>query len=154
MTRLLRIAVIDDNRSELFLLEEVFKTFAAQVKVTTYSDGKAAFDAMQHSDALCPDVVLLDINMPGMNGFEVLKAMKADAKLKCIPVVVLTTSMDESDVMQAYALFASAYLVKSGHFSDLLKQMKSLVEFWTRTRLMSWPSPSALDILQEVPLSR
>jgi CheY-like chemotaxis protein len=140
MTPLLQIFVVDDNLADLYLAEAVFASFSDQVTVTTYPSGQAVLDAMLPPDSICPDVLLLDINMPGLNGFDVLKIMKADPRLKLIPVVMLTTSGAVEDVTQAYSLYASSYLVKSVDFAGFLEQIESFVEFWTRTRLLRWPS--------------
>ncbi len=141
MTPLLRIFVIDDNISDLLLAEEVFATFSAQVTVTTFQSGQDALETMRLPEAVIPDVLLLDIHMPGMNGFDVLKAIKADERLKLTPVVMLSTSGAPRDVTQAYSLFASSYMVKSMDFADFLRQIESFVEFWTKNRLLNWPTP-------------
>ncbi|UQN10127.1 response regulator [Deinococcus sp. QL22] len=152
MTRRLHVFVIDDSVPDLLLAEEVFATFNDKVTVTTYQSGQAALNAMWLSDAVYPDIVLLDINMPKMNGFEVLKAMKTDARLKSIPVVMLTTSLAAQDVTQAYSLFANSYVVKSVDFSQFLRQIESLVEFWTRSRLLNWPTPLSMESTSSIRL--
>ncbi|MFB9991206.1 response regulator [Deinococcus oregonensis] len=151
MTRLLHIFVIDDNISDLMLAEEVFVSFNDQVRVTTYQSGKAALEAMRPPDAILPDVLLLDINMPQMSGFDVLKAMKADHRLRLIPVVMLTTSVAPQDVSQAYSLFASSYVVKSVDFAEFIMQVESFVRFWTTNRLLNWPTP--IEVTSSVRLS-
>ncbi|MFB9995515.1 response regulator [Deinococcus oregonensis] len=145
MTRLLHIFVVDDNISDLMLAEEVLATFSDQVMVTTFQSGQAVLEAMRPPDAVIPDVLLLDIHMPRMNGFDVLKAIKVDERLKFTPVVMLSTSSAAEDVTQAYSLFASSYMVKSMDFADFLQQIESFVEFWTRNRLLNWPTPRVLE---------
>lgn len=152
MTRRLHIFVIDDNSSDLLLAEEVLATFGDRVTVTTYQSGQAALNAMWLSEAVYPDVVLLDINMPKMNGFEVLKAMKTDARLKLIPVVMLTTSVAAQDVTQAYLLSANSYVVKAVNFAEFLQQIESFVEFWTKSRLLNWPTPTSMETISAVRL--
>ncbi|WP_019588036.1 response regulator [Deinococcus apachensis] len=139
MTRPLRILLIDDSNMDRHLAEEVFAEYADRCTVTTASSGQAALDAMLAPDAELPDVVLLDINMPGMSGFEVLTAMKGHPRLVRIPVVMLTTSNHDQDVRQAYTLHASSYLIKSVNFRDFVSQVEGFLEFWTRARLTSWP---------------
>ncbi|UQN10099.1 response regulator [Deinococcus sp. QL22] len=143
MTRLLQIWVIDDHPADLFLTQQVFATLSDQVTVTPYQSAQAALDDLRRPNATYPDVLLLDINMPQLNGFDVLRAMKADDRLTLIPVVMLTTSEAVEDIQQAYALFASAYLVKSVDFSSFIQQVESLVTFWAHSRLLNWSSPNS-----------
>ncbi|WP_371827089.1 response regulator [Deinococcus sp. QL22] len=89
---------------------------------------------MEHPDTLIPDVVLLDINMPKMNGFEVLAALKQHPRLQTIPVVMLSTSPNSEDVTQAYTLHASGYLIKSVRFQTSLKQVETFIDFWLKQR--------------------
>ncbi|UQN09125.1 hypothetical protein M1R55_24085 (plasmid) [Deinococcus sp. QL22] len=83
-----------------------------------------------------------------MSGLELLRVMKADAQLKFIPVVMLTPSVAAQDVAQAYALFANSYVVKPVELSSFFQQVKSFVEFWTRTRLPNWPTLLPLRMIQ------
>ena len=121
------------------LAEEVFGEYSNLCTVTTAPSGQAALETMLAPDAELPDVVLLDINMPGMSGFEVLTAMKTHPRLVRIPVVMLTTSNHDQDIRQAYTLHASSYLIKSVNFQDFVAQVEGFLEFWTRSRLTTWP---------------
>jgi len=107
----------------------------------TAESGTDPLAKMRQTGARLPDVVLLDINMPGMTGFEVLRAMKADPKLHLIPVVMLTTSGNEQDIRRAYTLHASSYLIKSVDFTHFVEQIESFVRFWLTARLTHWPEP-------------
>lgn len=142
MSRPLHILLIDDNPADLLLAEEAFEALGGRVRVTTCESGRAALDTMRHPDAVLPDVVLLDVNMPVMTGFEVLRAMKADPQLRFIPVVMLTTSGSRDDINEAYTLHASSYVVKAVNFGEFITQLESFVEFWTQSRLVAWPEPS------------
>ncbi|UQN08669.1 response regulator (plasmid) [Deinococcus sp. QL22] len=121
----------------------MFAKFSDQVTVTLYQTGQAVLDALQLPDSVCPDVLLLEINTPQMNGFDVLKLLKADARLTLIPVVMLTTSVAAADIQEAYSMSASSYLVKSVDFSTFLQEVESLVTFWISTRLLTWPALSS-----------
>ncbi|MEW6421139.1 MAG: response regulator [Deinococcota bacterium] len=143
MTRPLRLLLIDDSLMDRHLAEEVFADYAHLCTVTTVASGEAALAAMLVPGGTLPDVVLLDINMPGLSGFDVLKAMKAHPQLVRIPVVMLTTSSHDQDITQAYTLHASSYLIKSVNFQDFVAQVEGFLEFWTRTRLTSWPELSS-----------
>ncbi|MFB9995509.1 response regulator [Deinococcus oregonensis] len=133
--RLLRVAVIDDNLPDLLLARTVFDSVEEKVMVETYESGASALQALRQPDMDLPDVILLDINMPIMTGFEVLQILKADLGLKTIPVVMLATSELQKDVDQAYSLYASSYMVKSIDFSNFLEQVESFIRFWNASRL-------------------
>lgn len=105
------------------------------VTVTTCTRGHDALAWLRRAGIPLPDVILLDINMPGMTGFEVLLALKEDPAFRLIPVVMLTPSADARDVQQAYTLHASSYLVKEPSFPVFLKEIDSFVQFWHSARL-------------------
>ncbi|SMB89096.1 response regulator [Deinococcus hopiensis] len=142
MTRPLRLLVIDDSAMDRQLAEEVFGEYPERCTVTTAASGRAALDTMLTPGATLPDVVLLDINMPGLSGFDVLNTMKSHPQLQRIPVVMLSTSSQEQDVTQAYALHASSYLIKSVNFEDFVAQVEGFLEFWSNARLTNWPGSS------------
>lgn len=139
MTRPLRLLLIDDSLVDRQLAEEVFAEYSGRCTVTTCGGGAAALEYLRDAKAPLPDVILLDINMPGMNGFEVLAALKAHPHLAQIPVVMLTTSSHEGDITRAYTLHASSYLVKSVTFSEFVTQIESFLDFWSKSRLTTWP---------------
>ncbi len=103
--------------------------------LTCVESGRAALDLLQHQENI-PDVVLLDLNMPGMSGFEVLQSMKKDARLGQIPVVILSTSNARQDVQRAYTLHASSYLVKSVNFDHFVEQLEKILRYWQMSRTM------------------
>jgi chemotaxis family two-component system response regulator Rcp1 len=84
----------------------------------------------RHADAVRPDLILLDLNLPGMDGREVLAEVKADIELKMIPVVILTTSADEQDVLRSYNLNASCYITKPVDIHQFIKVVQLIDEFW------------------------
>jgi chemotaxis family two-component system response regulator Rcp1 len=83
-----------------------------------------------HANAVRPDLILLDLNMPKMDGREVLSKIKNDDRLRVIPVVVLTSSQDEADVLKAYGLHANCYIVKPVDFEKFADVVKSIENFW------------------------
>ncbi|WP_161883491.1 response regulator [Deinococcus alpinitundrae] len=139
MTRPLRVVLIDDDATDLTLAEEGFSQLESPVMLTGYQGGESAISAMQRSGAAVPDVILLDINMPKMNGFDVLKVLKADARLRLIPVVMLTSSSNTGDIAQAYSLYASSYVIKSASFATFVEQIEGLVQFWLKAQSVTWP---------------
>lgn len=133
--RPLQVLLVDDNPAARGLAEEAFSLSGQPCVVTMMESGDQALAALLARDAVRPDVVLLDINMPGMDGFAVLEAMKAQPHLRPIPVVMLSGSSAPQDIRKAYTLHANAYLVKSVEFQTFLNQIEDFVVFWTQARL-------------------
>lgn len=94
----------------------------------------------KHSDAVRPDLVLLDLNLPGMDGREVLEQIKTDSSLRSIPVVVLTTSEAEQDILQSYDLHANCYIRKPVDLDQFITVVRSIEDFWLT--IVKLPSPS------------
>jgi len=121
--------LVDDNPGDRLLAQEAFEQLCPDCSLTCAESGEEAL-ALLRSETFQPDVVLLDINMPGLSGFQVLEAMKADPKLRKIPVVMLSTSSASGDVSTAYNLHASSYLVKSSGFAAFLEQVETFLNYW------------------------
>lgn len=135
MPKRLSFLLVDDNPADLMLAHEVFKEHDEWAEVITAASGIEALAYLQDPSRPRPDVVVLDLNMPGLSGFDVLKAMKATPELLHIPVVVLSTSDDPQDVSQAYSLHASSYMVKSVNFSDFVSQINVFLDYWRSCRV-------------------
>ncbi|AWT37734.1 response regulator [Deinococcus arenae] len=140
MTRSFRVLLVDDNPADLMLAREVFSDHGEHLTVTTCSSGEEALSLLRTGDK--PDVVILDVNMPVMSGFEVLKAIKDDPQLLAIPVVMLSTSSQPGDIARAYTLHASSYMVKSTSFQKFVEQVDAFVSFWRESRTPNWPGHS------------
>ncbi len=134
MRRPLQVLLVDDSRVARQLAEEAFSLATQPCVVTTAASGEQALALLMAQDTVRPDVVLLDINMPGMGGFEVLDAMKAQPHLRPIPVVMLSMSSAPQDISKAYTLHANAYLIKSVQFQAFLNQIEQFVAFWSQAR--------------------
>ena len=123
--RLIEILTVEDNPADIRYLSEIFKECRLANRVTAVRDGEAALRAMrcegEFEGALRPDLVLLDLNMPGMDGKAVLAAVRADPRISDIPVVVLTTSSSLDDVSRSYDLKANSYMVKPPDAGQLLR---------------------------------
>src|SRR3569833_3769974 len=115
--RLLKILLVEDSPSDVRLIREALKETSIPVDLVVASDGVEAMDYLRRAErhlADCPNLVLLDLNLPRKNGREVLAEIKNSPNLKQIPVLVMTTSRADEDVQQAYALNANCYITKPG----------------------------------------
>ncbi|GGO36024.1 response regulator [Deinococcus humi] len=128
-----RYLLVDDSPEDRLLAQEAFEHVCPTCTLTCVDSGRAALDLLQQRHFV-PDVVLVDLNMPGMNGFQLLQAMKQDGRLARIPVVMLTTSNAQQDVERAYSLHASSYLVKSVNFDAFVKQLEKVLQYWQTSR--------------------
>lgn len=126
--------LIDDNVADQVLAREAFEQLCPDCTLQIFSGGRQALHWLQ-SVTEHPDVILLDVNMPEMNGFEVLRALKQDSRFALIPVVMLSTSGNRGDVATAYTLHASSYLVKAPGFDAFLQQIDTFLTYWRETRL-------------------
>lgn len=129
--RPLHILMVDDNAADRMLAEVAFETQSIPHTFRTVNSGQAALDILNGPRPERPDLVLLDLNMPGLNGFEVLDRVKGDAATKHLPVVVLTTSDRAADRLRAYQHQASAYLVKPIKAGELERLAARLLTFWS-----------------------
>ena len=126
--------LIDDSASDRLIAEETYEYVGLVCDLITVESGRQALHHLKSAIVL-PDVILLDINMPGMSGFEVLEELKRDPVFCLIPVVRLTTSSAKSDVTGAYSLYASSYLVKSPVLGELQEQVEAFLRYWQANRV-------------------
>lgn len=130
----IEILLIEDNPADIRLTQEAFREARLRNTVHVVQDGVSAMafirQAAPFQNAPRPDLVLLDLNLPKKDGREVLREIKADPHTRLIPVVVLTTSDDEEDVLRSYDLHANAYLVKPIDVLRFIKMIQSLESFW------------------------
>ena len=130
----IQILLVDDNDADVRLATEALKAAKVINCIHVAHDGVEALEYLRRQGAYAtaprPDLILLDLNMPRKNGRQVLLEVKSDPDLRNIPVVVLTTSSDEEDVVKSYDLHANCYIVKPVSFDGLIKVVKSLDEFW------------------------
>jgi chemotaxis family two-component system response regulator Rcp1 len=128
------ILLVEDNPGDARLAQEAFKD--AKVRNTMYrvEDGVEAMAFLRrqgrYSDAARPDLILLDLNLPKKDGREVLAEIKTDDDLKRIPVVVLTVSKAEEDILKSYNLHANCYITKPINLDNFLEVVKSIEDFW------------------------
>jgi CheY-like chemotaxis protein len=134
MLRAVEILMVEDNPGDVRLTREALKGGKIWNQLHVVEDGVAALDFLHrrapHEDAPRPDLILLDLNLPKKDGREVLAAIKADESLKIIPVVILTTSQAEEDVIRAYALNANCYVTKPVDFLQFTRIVQAIESFW------------------------
>lgn len=126
----LRVCVVEDDPDHTVIITRAIRDAAPRAEVQTVGDGEAALALLAAAETL-PDLILLDINMPGLSGFEVLARVKADERLKRIPVVMLTSSELATDVARAYELGASGYVSKPSYLHDLRAVIGNTLLYWS-----------------------
>lgn len=132
--RPMRFLLVEDSPGDIELTRAAMTEAKVSNVMSVVRDGVEAMAFLrkegEYADAERPDLILLDLNMPRMDGREVLKAIKGDPDLACIPVVVLTTSNAEQDVLKSYNLHANAYITKPVDFDHFIKVVQTIEEFW------------------------
>lgn len=130
----IEILLVEDSPGDVRLTMEALKEAKVANRLHVARDGVDAMAFLRrqgaHAAAPRPDVILLDLNLPRKDGREVLEEVKQDPDLRCIPVVVLTTSRAEEDVAQAYNLAANCYITKPVDFDQFLQVIRSIEDFW------------------------
>lgn len=141
---LVRILLVEDNPGDVRLTEEALKEANVSTTLTVASDGVEALDRLlqrgRFADAVRPDLILLDLNLPRKDGREVLAEIKSNPELKRIPVVVLSTSVAEDDVVFTYNLHANCYIAKPVDLDGFLEVIQSIRDFWLG--IVQLPSPA------------
>ena len=128
------ILLVEDNPGDVRLMQEAFKDAKIRNKITVARDGAEALAMLNRQGRFAnqsrPDVVLLDLNLPGQNGFEVLATMKKTDGLKSIPVVILSGSKAEQDIARSYQLNAACYVTKPLDLQQFMEVIRSVEDFW------------------------
>lgn len=134
LVRPIEILLVEDNPGDVNLTREAMENNKVHVAIHVVSDGVEAMAFLRstgkYADAPRPDIVLLDLNLPKKDGREVLAEIKADPDLKRIPVVILTISKDEEDILKTYNLHANCYITKPIQLNQFIKVVKSIEDFW------------------------
>ena len=130
----MEILLVEDNEGDVGLVEEVFEEGRINNNLSVAEDGEEAMFFLrkegQFDNVSRPDLILLDLNLPSKDGREVLKEVKEDDNLKKIPIVVLTTSKAEEDILKSYDLHANSYITKPVDFNQFINVIKSIESFW------------------------
>jgi two-component system response regulator len=128
------VLLVEDSPGDVRLTREAFKDAEVQIILCVVGDGAEAMNFLlrreEHANAPRPDVILLDLNLPKKDGREVLKEIKESPTLKSIPVVILTTSASDADILHSYLLHANCYITKPVDLDGFLAVVKSIDSFW------------------------
>lgn len=128
------ILILQDNPEHTGLIKDALNDKAGRHQIVAIADGMQAMDFLNrrgnYADATRPDLILLDLNLPGKDGRELLAEIKANPQLRRIPIVVLTISANEEDIFRSYALQGNCYVIKSSDLEQLFQIVKRIEEFW------------------------
>jgi len=133
-TDMIEVLLVEDDPGDVLMTEEAFAEYKVANRLTVVADGESAMSYLrkegEYADAPTPDLVLLDLNLPRMDGREVLAELKEHPELRRIPVVVLTTSEAEEDILRSYNLHANAYVTKPVDFERFISVVRKIDEFF------------------------
>ncbi|MBD2083015.1 response regulator [Leptolyngbya sp. FACHB-17] len=137
LNRQIEILLIEDNPGDVRLTEEVLKEGKIFSRLSVVEDGVQAIDFLHHQGGFArvprPDLILLDLNLPRKSGREVLEEIKLSSDFRRIPVVVLTTSQSEDDILRAYDFHANCYITKPIDLEQFIRVVRSIEAFWLTT---------------------
>jgi CheY-like chemotaxis protein len=136
MNRLLNILLIEDDTIEVMKFNRVLSTININQKVVEANNGEEALTILKVKEFI-PDIIVLDLNMPKMNGIEFISILKADEYLKYIPAIILTTSNNRKDVLECYRIGIAGYLIKPLKYKDYESLITRLIEYWRCNELIN-----------------
>jgi two-component system, chemotaxis family, response regulator Rcp1 len=139
MTPTQLILLVEDNPADARLTVEAFHRADAELQIEICEDGESALARLRDASAPLPRLILLDLNLPGIDGREVLEAIKADPELRQVPVCILTTSRAEADIERAYAQHTNAYVVKPVDLNAFRAAVQQIERFWLGTAEIPTP---------------
>jgi len=129
-----KILLVEDDETDIKFITRAFERIWDAPTIAVVRNGEQALQYLRkqqdYGSAATPDLVLLDLNMPGKNGYEVLTEAKRDPELKHIPIVVLTTSSDEESIEESYKLHANSFITKPATFDELQSVVQQVVDYW------------------------
>jgi two-component system, chemotaxis family, response regulator Rcp1 len=137
---IIKILAVEDNPADIRLLVEALKDATVANELHIASNGRQALDMLfglpPEYKGLSPDIVLLDLNLPDLSGHDVLKRIKSHRTLRHIPVVILTTSHEERDIMESYQRYANSYITKPADYDRFIQVVRTIEEFWLSTAIL------------------
>lgn len=136
MSKILKILFIEDDTIELIKFNRVLDLLKYRHQVIDSNNG---FDAIQvlTTKGIIPDIIILDLNMPKINGIEFLTVLKNDEQLKYIPAIILTTSNNPKDIHECYKIGIAGYIVKPLKYDDYVKKIQKTLEYWSTNELIT-----------------
>jgi CheY-like chemotaxis protein len=129
------ILLVEDDNVDVMTVKRALKDLKVSNQLVPMNNGEEAIEYLKKENTTKPCFVLLDLNMPRMNGAEFLKIIKADKALKKIPVVILTTSNSEQDVIESFELGAAGFMVKSVDYEKFVETIQAIERYWTLSKL-------------------
>lgn len=130
----IELLLVDDSPSDVILAREALTEARISNNLAVVENGEEALKYLRnqepYEDRVRPDLVLLDLNMPRMNGYEVLEIVKADPQLSSVPIIVLTSSQEEDDVVRSYSLHANCFISKPVRYESFIDVIRSIEDFW------------------------
>jgi CheY-like chemotaxis protein len=136
MAKSLNILLIEDDAIEIMKFNRVLKTIGANHKIIEANNGEEALNILKEKQII-PDIILLDLNMPRINGIEFLGILKHDDSLKYIPAIILTTSNNRVDILECYKIGIAGYVLKPLKYEDYVDRIKKTLEYWSINELIS-----------------
>jgi CheY-like chemotaxis protein len=131
------VLLVEDDAIDAMTVRRAFKDLKLTNALDHVTNGEEALEYLKRPDHTPPCVILLDLNMPRMNGIEFLKIAKADPAMKRIPVVVLTTSTEDGDIVNSYRLSVAGYIVKPVDYKKFVEAIRTIDLYWTISELPS-----------------
>jgi CheY-like chemotaxis protein len=136
MARSLNILLIEDDTIEVMKFNRVLKALALNHKIIEANNGEEALRILEIKENI-PDIIVLDLNMPKLNGLEFLSILKNDEILKYIPSIILTTSSNHKDVLECYRIGIAGYILKPLKYDDYVERITNLLNYWSNNELIS-----------------
>lgn len=134
MTKVLNILLIEDDMIEIMKLNRAVSTLKLNHKIIEANNGEEALKILEKKEDL-PDIILLDLNMPKINGIEFLTILKNDDVLKYIPTIILTTSSNQRDLLECFKIGIAGYILKPLKYEDYVVKIEKLLDYWSISEL-------------------
>jgi len=131
----IKILLIEDDMIEVMKLNRAINSLQLKHSIQEANNGEEALQLLQQKDSL-PDIILLDLNMPKINGIEFLKILKEDERLQYIPTIILTTSSNQRDLLACYKIGIAGYVLKPLKYEDYVSKIEKLLSYWSINELI------------------